>query len=282
MRRYSIVIALFGLMLAGVVSADVATQERELIDRFLSKVEEKQTSKVSWMSGHFEINRINQQNDYNAFATNESARLSDASIPWLGDAKSLGLDMGLVFKDRFAWSVGGEYWLQLGSNVPGTHTYTTASMTSEVDDLKSQINVWGVTTGLHFYPLSHPSAKRKLTKLSLRMGGTIGYYSAKWDVWSAYESINLSTSQPESENIAFSGTGPGLSAVIGIDYPLGWNDFAIGLQTSYLHLNLSNVAWYNTNDEEIVASYNGSADGRVDLDLSGVRARIEIKRYFSW
>ena len=282
MRRVSIIIAVFGLLTAGAVSADVTQQERNIVQRYMNKVEDKQTTKISWMSGHFEVNRINRHNDYNTFATNESARFTDASIPWLGEAKSLGLDMGLVFKNRFAWSIGGEYWLKLGINEPGTYTYAASSGPTEVNDLKSQISVWGITTGFHYYPLSHPSGKGKLDGLSLRIGGNVGFYSANWDVWSAYQSINLSTSLPEAENIAFSGSGPGYSAVIGIDYPLGWNDLAIGLQTSYLYLNLDNVAWYNTNDEEIVATSTGSADSRVDLDLSGIRARFEIKRYFSW
>ncbi len=282
MRRISIIFAILSLLMAGAVTAEVNPRERDIVQRYMNQVEEKHTNKISWMSGHFEVNRINRHNDYNTFATNESARFTDASIPWLGEAKSLGLDMGLVFKDRFAWSVGGEYWLKLGSNEPGTYTYAASSGTAEVNDLKSQISVWGITTGLHFYPLSHPTVQGKLDKLSLRVGGNVGYYSANWDVWSAYQSINLSTALPEAENIAFSGSGPGFSAVIGLDYPLGWNDLAIGLQTSYLHLNLDNVAWYNTNDEEIVATSTGLADGRVDLDLSGIRARFEIKKYFSW
>jgi hypothetical protein len=51
---------------------------------------------------------------------------------------------------------------------------------------------------------------------------------------------------------------------------------------NYLHLNFKNIAWYNTNGEEIVVSLNGTEDGRVDLGLSGFRGRIELKRYFNW
>jgi hypothetical protein len=48
-----------------------------------------------------------------------------------------------------------------------------------------------------------------------------------------------------------------------------------------MYLNFKNVAWYNDQDQEIVASYTGDADGRVDLGLSGFRAKIELKRFFS-
>jgi hypothetical protein len=51
---------------------------------------------------------------------------------------------------------------------------------------------------------------------------------------------------------------------------------------SYLYLNFTNVSWYNSQDQEIIATVDGTEDGRVDLDFSGVRGKVEIKRYFSW
>jgi len=47
------------------------------------------------------------------------------------------------------------------------------------------------------------------------------------------------------------------------------------------YLNFANAAWYNESGDEIVASVDGTEDGRVDLDFSGVRGKIEVKRYFS-
>ena len=53
-------------------------------------------------------------------------------------------------------------------------------------------------------------------------------------------------------------------------------------EASYLHLNFTNVAWYNSVDQEVVATYGGTDATRVDIALSGVRAKINLKKYFSW
>ena len=74
----------------------------------------------------------------------------------------------------------------------------------------------------------------------------------------------------------------GFGVFTGIDYPLGIFDLAVGVDVGYLYLNFANVAWYNSQDEEVIATYTGDRDGRVDLDMSGVRGKVEIKRFFSW
>ena len=54
------------------------------------------------------------------------------------------------------------------------------------------------------------------------------------------------------------------------------------MDANYLYLNFGNVAAYNSSDQEIVATYSGEEDGRVDLGMSGFRGKVELKRYFSW
>jgi len=114
----------------------------------------------------------------------------------------------------------------------------------------------------------------------VRVDGSVGYYQASWDLWDGYQNLNLATSVPEGVNTTLKGTAPGFSFGVGADYPLPFFDMALGVDVSYLYLNFTNVAWYNAEDEEIVATYNGTADSRVDLNLSGARARIELKRFF--
>jgi len=48
------------------------------------------------------------------------------------------------------------------------------------------------------------------------------------------------------------------------------------------YLNFANAAWYNESGDETVASEDGTEDGQGDLDFSGVRGMIEVKRYFNW
>lgn len=278
MRLKAVIVLLLGLFLAGGLQA--SNKESEMVNKFLKQTQEKRTQKLSWFSAHFMLNRINRHNEYNTFADLESANVTGASLSWLGEAKSFGVDMGIIARQRFALSLGGEYWTKLGDNLTGPFNYAPTGTT--VEKLTSQVSVYAVTAGVQFYPLSHPSLVNQIEGLSFRLGGTVGWYHATWDLWQEYRSLNLSTSSYESENIPFTGSSIGLAAVVGADYPLGWKNFAIGLEAGYLYLNFNNIAWYNSSDDEVVVTYNGASDGRVDLNLSGIRAKFEFKRYFSW
>lgn len=279
--RCKIIIATFLLaFIAGAVAASDA--ETELVNKYIERTKEKRTRNLSWFGVHFSLNRINRHNDYNTFATNVSANLPNAQLSWLDMAPSFGINTGLLFGNRWAWSAGGEYWLKLGENLGGPYDYNTNSGTVTVQELKSEISVFGLTTGLQFYPFAHPKPVDAVDRLSLRFGGNVGWYHASWDVWEEYQSLNLATSSTEGQNITFKGSNIGLAAVAGADYPLGFKNLVLAVEAQYLYLNFGNVAWYNTADQEIVATYNGDPSGRVDLDLSGFRGKLEIKRYFSW
>lgn len=279
--RCKIIIATILLVFAAgsVVATDAET---ELVNKYMKRTQEKRTKKLSWFGVDFTMNRINRHNDYNTFASIESANFPNAELQWLNQAPSIGVNMGLLFKDRWAWSVGGEYWMKLGDNLGGPYDYNTGTGTITVQELKSEISVYGITTGMQYYPFAHPTTVNGVERFSLRFGGNVGWYHASWDVWEEYQSLNLSTSSTEGQNITFKGSSLGFSAVAGADYPLGFKNLVLAAEAQYLYLNLGNVAWYNTADQEIVATYNGDASGRVNLDLSGFRARIELKRYFSW
>ncbi|MFH1686184.1 MAG: hypothetical protein ABIE70_01525 [bacterium] len=274
-------IAILGCLLIA-ASALSQSAEDQLVSQFVKRTEDKRTQKLSWASVSFQMDRINRHNDYNSFATYESANFTNANLSWLGQAKSFGIDMGIVYSRRLAVSVGGEYWLKLGDNLSGDFEYNSSGLVTTVTDPASQISVWGVTTGLQYYPFAHPTSSGGTGRLSLRFGGTVGYYHASWNVWNEYQSLNLTTSLPEGDNISFQDSGPGFSLVIGADYPLRWKSLAVGAEFGYLYLNFDNIAWYNSSEQEIVASSNGTPKGRVDLNLSGIRAKIELKRFFSW
>ena len=127
-----------------------------------------------------------------------------------------------------------------------------------------------------------PTVNEQLTKPAVRLGGSVGYYQASWDLWQDYQNLNLATSESEPTNITYKGTGVGFMVNLGGDYPLKWNGLVVGADIGYLMLNFKNVSWYNSQDEEVVATLDGTSAGRVNLDLSGVKGRFEIKRFFSW
>ncbi len=268
------------LVTFGLGSAVAQQTEQDILNRYLKQAEGKHTTKMGWASFNFSVDRINRNNDYNQFAHDESLNISDGNLDWLSQGYSFGAEFGMVLRDRILWSVGGEYWLRLGDEIAGNSLYLPTGNT--VEDLSSEIRIYGFTTGLQYYLMGKPNPVKKLRSLAVRAGGTLGYYFADWDLWSDFQNLNLSTATPAEGNTTFKGKAPGFSFGIGADYPIGLWDMALGVDMSYLYLNFTNIAWYNSEDEEIIVSYDGTSDGRVDLNMSGPRGKVEIKRYFSW
>lgn len=273
------------LLMAFSVSALAATNpaERELIEKYSRKIQKKHTRKLAWISGSFELNRINQKNDYNRFATYESKNFPGATIAWLDQAKAFSLEYGMRLNDKMAWNVSGEYWLKIGENNSGTFSYTPpGGLQTSVTDIVSEIQTYGFSAGLDYYLSGAPTVEESLTGTAFKIGASVGYHFVSWDVWDSYQNLNLATSAPASGNITYKGTAPSFSIGLGAEKPINVAGLSAAVDFEYLYLNFKNVAWYNTIDQEIVATYASSADSRVNLGLSGFRGRIELRRYFSW
>jgi hypothetical protein len=252
--------------------------------KYTSKVAPIQapSKKYIWASLNFSVNRINRNNEYNTFTTLESQYIDGADFSWLGQAFILGADVGIVLKERFTWSVGGEYWMKLGESFGGTYTYSTPSGDIPVTDLKSEIQVYGFHAGLGYYVVNPPRLDQGARGPSVQIGGTAGFYLANWDLWQATQNLNLSTSLPEGTNTTFTGSAPGFTVNLSAEYPLQVWNLALAADLNYLYLNFDNVSWYNDADEEVILTHSGTEAGRVDLALSGFRAKFDIKRYFGW
>ena len=184
---------------------------------------------------------------------------------------------GLLALDHVNFEVKeGEIFCLLGANGAGKTT-TINLFLNFIDPTEGQALINGIDSAKD--PLG---AKEHVAKLTVRVGGTAGLYVANWDLWPEYRNLNLATNAPVNANTTFRGTAPGLTFNFGVEYPVGWAGLVAALDMNYLYLNFKNVAWYNASDEEVVVTYNGTADSRVDLALSGVRGKFEIKRYFNW
>lgn len=281
----NLLVVLTGLMIVFVfaVSGSAGQSEQDIINRYINKKTKNGKKKISWASGSFSINRINRNSDYNSFADYTSSHFSNGTVSWLNSVNSFGVDFGVIVNERFALSVGGEYWLKFGHNETGSFQYAPPDKApGTITNLKSEITVVGGSIGVGYYIKNTPTPNEMLAKLALRVNGTIGYYQAKWNIWPEYQNLNLSTSTYSNANTTFMGTAPGFSLGLGADYPLNFGDLAIGIDMSYLYLNFSNVAWYNTADQEVVATYADTQDARVDLNFSGIRGKIEVKKFFAW
>jgi len=283
MRSLIAVTLLLAFALLTFVPAQAQLTEDELVQKYLGMREKTHVSKTGWISGSYSLDRINRNNDYNSFATYASSQLPTTSISWLGQANIVGLDFGLMLKKNFAISFGGEYWMKFGENQSGDFAYTPPNQAaSVVDGLQSEISVYGINANLQYYFYNAPVNGVGLTKLAARVGFGAGWYEAKWDLWQTYQNLNLSTSTPTGDNTTFKDNSIGLNFNVGIDYPLNKWDLGLGLDFGYQYLNFDQVAWYNSADEEVVVTYAGTADSRVELDLSGFRGKVEVKKFFSW
>jgi hypothetical protein len=277
-RHGFFLVLLSTLVFAGVALAQET--EEEILNKFLKKNETKHIQHLGWFSANFAVNRINRHNNYNDFANYESQQFTGAELTWLNTAKALGVEVGTSVGKRFAISVGGEYWLKFGQTLTGTYMYQPAG--AAISNPSSKIGVFGGYAGIFYYLMNPPTPSEKLSRPALRIGGTAGYYRVKWDLWPEYQNLNLSTAIPDGSNIAFEGSAPGFSAVVSGEYPLKFHGLSVCAELNYLYLNFKNVAWYNSSEQAVVATYGGTPDTRVNLTLSGVRAKFEVKKFFSW
>jgi hypothetical protein len=280
--RLKLIIFIVGMAMLIAIPASAQNTEQELINKYLNKKEPEKSKKLYWFSANFSLNRINRDNDYNKFANYQSAQFSNADISWLNTAQSLGLEFGWLINDRFSWTIGGEYWMPVGETQTGSFVYNPPSGSTTVSELKSEIKVYGAATGVQFYLLNPPTVDQGLSNIAVKLGVGAGFYKAKWDVWDQYQNLNLATSSPSPTNSTFKDNGLGLTFSLGAEYPLSASGFALGLDLNYLWLNFDQVAWYNTQEEEVVATYESNTSSRVDLGLSGVRGKLEIKKFISW
>jgi len=283
MRFLKTGIAVLLMVLSVSTLAATNPAEREIIEKYSRKIQKKQTRKLAWISGSFELNRINRNNDYNRFATYESNNFANTNISWLDQAKAFSLEYGMKLGSKMAWKVSGEYWMKFGENSSGAFSYTPpGGLQTSVSEKVSEIKTYGFSGGLDYYLSGAPSVEESLTGTALKIGASVGYHFVSWDVWDNYQNLNLATSAPASGNITYQGTAPSVSLGIGAEQPIKIAGLSAAFDFEYLYLNFKNVAWYNTIDQEIVATYASSADSRVNIGLSGFRGRFELRRYFSW
>lgn len=279
--RVALTTALAILICAAAVSS--GETEQDIINRYFKKAEKMHKTKVGWLSGNFMLTRVNKNNDYNSFATGVSSQLSNGSIPWIGQQTAFGLEFGMLMKEKWSWGIGGEYWMKFGPNETGNFIYSPPGGASQsISNLRSEVQIYGITTSLQYFVKNAPSDPSETKGLSLRLGGTLGYYFASWDLWPEYQNLNLATSSMAGTNTTFKGTAPGIWLSVGADQHMGFYGLQLGADFGYQYLNFANMAWYNSLDQEVVVTYSGLADGRVDLDLSGFRGKLALKRYFSW
>jgi hypothetical protein len=278
-------ISLLGIIFLFVCVASAFGQtEDEIVARYLQKAEKKRQDKIGFFSANFTYGKLPHDNDYNKFISYANSRISPGSpLSGIWRTSQIRAECGMMVSPRMAMRLGFDYWWNLGSENAGDYTLSIAPLGVQNDfNLESRVQVLGIKGGLDYYILNPPNKDGFIEALALRVGLTGGVYFAKWEIWEGMTSFNLSTASFEQNIDPLKATAPGVTAMVGVEYPTPVFDLLLGVSGGYQYLNFTGVKSYNTLDEELYVSYSDTGTDRVELDLSGLRGRIELKRFFRW
>lgn len=279
------------IFLAFLLAAPAMAQtEDELVSKFMKKAEKKQIKKVGYFILQGSYGKLGTNSDYNKFASGVSRYLFSSAgesvgIDGIYRSKEIFAGFGLMTGPKMAATVGLSYWLRMGSSENGDYNLTLVNANDTDDrsdfDLKSEVQVYGVSSGFNYYLLNGPDKAGVLHNIAAKAKFSAGYYFASWELWEGYTGYNLSTSSYGDITGKLTGSAPGVSLGLSLEYPTPLAGLVIEGSASYFYLNFTKMKWYNDNNEENVVVYNNDAD-RVELDFSGPRANFGLKRYFSW
>jgi hypothetical protein len=251
--------------------------EDEIIARYLKKADKQQKSRIGYISGQFSYGKLSDNIGYRTFgfsATSELASIDGIAHPAEGifRSKEMSLKLGMMLAPWGALKLGFDYWLPMGSDV--SVDYNAIVGVLELQDtykVKSTVNVYGFNAGFDYYFINPPNEYGVLDGLSLNAGIGGGIYMANWDLW-----------QETSEDFEpLKATAPGFWGKFGIEYPVGLFGLTLGADAEYFFLNFTNITSYNKMSGDLELIYPGDGS-KVQLDLSGPRGQIELKRYFRW
>jgi hypothetical protein len=289
-RSLSVILAVIFLLTA-VVPAFSETED-EVIAKYLKKNVEKKIEAKKGHVGFFTVNfnygKLPNQSSYNKFTNyaNSNIALADQSserLTGIYRSKQIGANLGMMVSPRAALKLGFEYWLKMGTDATGNYDFNIEPLGDQTDfNLRSQVQVYGVTAGVDYYLLNAPDNKGLFKSLAVRVGAGGGFYMSKWQIWKGNTSFNLATETFDPNNGEYKSSAPGFNVSLGLDYPIRFFGMTMSADAGFLFLNFSNVHGYNDLGEELYLTYSANTNDRVDLDFSGLRGKIELKKFFSW
>jgi hypothetical protein len=264
--------------------------EDEVVAQYIKKTEKKQKerrSKVGFLALYGSYGKLSDDNSYNKFTSYTNSSITNVSAPGalsgIYRSKQFGGNFGFMASSKMAIKLGFEYWLKMGSDETGDYNLAVEPLGLQSDfNLLSKIQVYGFTAGLDYYILNHPDRAGIINSLALHFGAGAGYYMAKWEIWQGSSSFNLATGESDANAEPLKGSTPGFTASLGADYPIRFFDLVLGAEVSYLYLNFTNVHSYNDVGEELYLTCSANTNDRVDLDFSGPRVQMQLKKFFHW
>ncbi len=265
------------LFLMTVVAPVFAQTEDEVVAKYLQKAEKKHKPKVGFLTAHFSYGRLSDDIGYRQFnfsATSDLSTLEGLAGPTEGiyRSKQFGLDFGMMLAPQAAVKMGFDYWLKMNSDINVDYDMSIGVL--EVEDAyqsESDVTVYGFKLGFDYYVLNPPDRYGRLDKLAVKLGAGGGIYMASWDFWQS----------GDAESDPLKANSPGFWVQGGVEYPIGFFDMAVAADLSYFYLNFDGFESYNESSGDLQLTYPGSSD-EIELDFSGLRGKVELKKFFSW
>jgi hypothetical protein len=289
MRSIFVFILVLGLSMLLITPAFAQTED-ELVAKFLKKAERKQDRKIGYLFVNGSMGRLYQDNDYNKMTNRVSPLISSVSgsnggMDKIDYSYELAGGFGMMASTKTSVEFQFSYWLKQGSSQTGDFNLSLVNYDDPNDlysfELNSEIQIYGFSGSLDYYLSEPPNKQGQLQNMALKVGGGIGYYFAKWDIWDGFAGYNLNTSEADVISGQLEGSAPGFMANVAAELPLGLGGMVVEAEARYLYLNFTSMKWYNSSNDEIVATVNNSG-AKVELDMSGPRFQFGLKRYFSW
>jgi len=275
LRRIVPVVVVLFLMTA--VAPAFAQTEDEIVAKYLQKAEKKQKRKVGFLTANFSYGRLSNDIGYRQFnfaASSDLSTLEGLAGPTEGifRSKQLGLDFGMMLAPQAAIKLGFDYWLKMNTDINVDYDMSIGVL--EVEDTyqsESEVTVYGFKAGFDYYLLNPPDKFGKLSNLAVKVGGGGGIYMASWDFWQS----------GDSESDPLKASSPGFWVQGGVEYPIGFLDMALAADMSYFYLNFNGFESYNQSSGDLQLTYPGTSE-EIELDFSGLRGKVELKKFFSW
>lgn len=272
------------ILIIALAGSAFSQTEDDIIAKYLKKADKKQKVKVGFIALTGSYGKLPNETDFLKFRNYANNNISPGNpIDGIWRSKQFGIELGMMIAKQFAVKAGFEYWLKMGNEVSGDYTFAIEPLGIQNSfTVKSEIQVYGFSAGIDYYPLNPPDKRGSLNSLSVRLGASGGLYMAKWDIWSGAGAFNLSLDNFEQNSDPFTGSAPAFSAWVGADYPIRLFDLLLGAEVDYQYLNFDKLHSYNNLGEELFVTYSANSSDRVKLDFSGFRGKILIKKYFTW
>jgi len=271
----------FILVMLVVFAATIAVSafgetEDEIIARYLKKADKQHKNRIGFFAANFAYGRLTGPGyeNFNFASSSDLATVNGLVNPHGGfwRSRELGFRLGLMMTYRIALNLGFEYWLPMNSDVDVDVTSISGTLETEASyESQSTINVYGFNVGVDYYLLNGPNEIGELPGLALRIGLEGGLYVSNWDLW-----------QESGEGFEpMKGTSPGFAIHGGLEYPTQFLGMVLAADAGYFFLNFNDLTSYNdvSGDLELTCQEDGSD---LQLDFSGLRGKIELKRYFRW